>query len=56
MSCGGCESSVETVVGKLDGVERVGADNESGTVAVDGEYDEASVRNAIEGAGFTVSA
>lgn len=56
MSCGGCESSVENVVGDLDGVEGVAADNESGTVTVDGDYDEEAVRQAIEGAGFTVSA
>lgn len=56
MSCGGCEQSVENVVGDLDGVETVAADNEAGTVEVDGEYDESSVRAAIEGAGFTVSA
>lgn len=56
MSCGGCESNVETAVGALDGVDSVTADNESGTVAVDGSFDEASVRTAIEDAGYTVTA
>lgn len=56
MSCGGCEENVESAVGDLDGVESVEADNVAGTVEVAGDADPAAVRDAIEEAGYTVSA
>ncbi|MGM0604907.1 MAG: heavy-metal-associated domain-containing protein [Halobacteriota archaeon] len=54
MSCTGCESNVEDAVSALEGVSKVDADNEAGTVTVDGSFRESSVREAIETAGYTV--
>lgn len=54
MSCGGCEQSVETAVSEVSGVRDVTADAESGTVTVDGDADEESLREAVSDAGFDV--
>ena len=56
MACGGCEENVETEVSELDGVEAVDADNETGRVAIEGDADDDELREAVERAGFTVSA
>jgi copper chaperone len=56
MSCGGCEDNVESEVSALDGVESVDADNETGRVAIEGDADDNELREAVERAGFTVSA
>lgn len=57
MSCGGCVSAVRTVLGRLDGMGHTEVDVGSAVV----EYDDAKVdvgamRQAIERAGFTVTA
>jgi copper chaperone len=57
MSCNGCERNVETALQNLDGVRRVDADHEAGTVDVvlgDGVSDD--VNATIEGAGYDVVA
>ena len=41
MSCSGCEQRIDAVLGRLDGVGRVAADQWSGTVSV--EHDPAVV-------------
>lgn len=50
MTCGGCASSVKKAL------ERVGltaeVDHEKGLARVTGEVDEATVRKAVEAAGF----
>lgn len=57
MSCTGCESSVEDAVGDIDGVTRVEADHEAGTVEVDADegVSEADVAAAVENAGYEVA-
>ncbi|TNE85757.1 MAG: heavy-metal-associated domain-containing protein [Deltaproteobacteria bacterium] len=52
MTCGGCQRSVERVVGKLDGVLAVRVDLATGKVEVDGNTDGQTVIAAIEKAGF----
>ena len=56
MACGGCEQNVEDALADLDGVSRVAADHEDGTVevAVDGVSDD-DVQAAIEAAGYDVA-
>lgn len=56
MSCGGCEQNVEDAVGALEGVDRVTADNEADAVTIEGDFDEAAARTAIEDAGYSVDA
>lgn len=57
MSCNHCKASVEDTMSKLDGVENVNVDLESGKV----EYTETSpvelekIRKAIEKIGFEVA-
>ncbi|MFD1642184.1 heavy-metal-associated domain-containing protein [Halohasta litorea] len=55
MSCTGCESNVESAVSELPGCTGVEADHEAGTVTVDGEVDEAALREAIEDSGYELS-
>ena len=55
MSCTGCESNVEAAVSELSGVQGVDADHEAGTVTVDGDVDEAALREAIEDSGYELS-
>jgi copper chaperone CopZ len=57
MDCTGCESNIRFALSTLAGVERVEADHRAKTV--EGEFDpermdEAEVRGAIEGIGYTV--
>lgn len=56
MSCGSCASSVSAAVGQVAGVTEVRVDLVSGAVGVvsDGPVDEASVRSAVEFAGYAV--
>ena len=59
MSCGHCKGAIEGELNKLSGVEHSDANPDNGTVEV--AYDEGSVgpeqlREAIEGAGYTVAA
>ncbi|MFW6320568.1 MAG: heavy-metal-associated domain-containing protein [Halohasta sp.] len=56
MSCTGCESTVETAVSELSGVQGVDADHEAGTVTVEGDVDEGAVAQAIEDSGYEVEA
>ena len=55
MSCTGCESNVESAVSELPGCTGVEADHEAGTVTVDGNVDEAALREAIEDSGYELS-
>ena len=54
MTCGGCQRSVERVVGKVEGVKQVDVDLATGAVVVHGQASSASVQAAIRGAGFEV--
>lgn len=57
MSCAGCEETLTSALQRVDGVHRVDADHEAGTVAVaaaDGT--ENAVREAIHEAGYDVPA
>ena len=58
MSCGGCEQNVEDVLSNLAGVTSVAADHEADTVELTTEdgVDEAAIQEAIESAGYSVSA
>lgn len=56
MACGGCETNVEEAVGALEGADSVEADNETGTVEIEGDVDDDAVRTAIEDAGYSVTA
>lgn len=56
MDCGGCEESIKKSVSRLEGVQSVSADHDSGRVQVafTGEPGEQAIRAAIEDAGFEV--
>lgn len=58
MSCNGCEQNVESALQSIEGVSRVEADHESGTVEVVLENDVADedIDAAIEQAGYDVAA
>ncbi len=56
MNCGGCESTVESAVNDLEGVESVTADNETDSVVIEGDVETAAVVEAIEDAGFDATA
>ena len=46
INCGGCERTVRTLLGDVDGVEQIDADHRTNTVAV--RYDEArSSRDSV---------
>ena len=55
MSCEGCENSIQSALGALDGVSAVDASHEAKTVKVDydaGATDEAALKDVIEDIGF----
>ncbi|MFB6305084.1 MAG: heavy-metal-associated domain-containing protein [Haloferacaceae archaeon] len=56
MACDGCERTVERALGGLGGVVRVDASHEDGTVevVVEDRVDDATLRAAVEGAGYDV--
>lgn len=54
MSCGGCSGSVNTVVGKIEGVDSVVADHDANSVTIEGNPDMEVVKAAITKAGFEV--
>lgn len=56
MSCSGCENAVTNAVERVEGVQRVEADADSGRVEVTGEtgYEE-EIRQAVHDAGFDVT-
>ncbi|MFD1542814.1 heavy-metal-associated domain-containing protein [Nonomuraea guangzhouensis] len=56
MTCGGCAGKVKTEISKVDGVTGVEVDLTSGTVTVAGTAEEALVRDAVEEAGYELTA
>jgi copper chaperone len=59
MTCGGCVKSIENALNEQAGVQKVAADLDAGTVAVDFDANliqQASIEQAIEKAGFDVAA
>ncbi|MEU4576556.1 heavy-metal-associated domain-containing protein [Nonomuraea sp. ATR24] len=58
MTCGGCAGTVKTELGKISGVTAVDIELATGRVTVtgDGPVDEALVRDAVEGAGYELTA
>ena len=57
MSCTGCEERVTNAAKQVEGVQRVDANHETGTVEITTEEDtEKSVRQAIHDAGYDVPA
>ncbi|MBV1938847.1 heavy metal-associated domain-containing protein [Streptomyces sp. BV286] len=57
MTCGRCADTLESRIGKVVGVDRVGIDVGSGSVTVTGEaFDGSKVCAAIADAGFEVEA
>ncbi len=58
MHCGGCESRIERVLARLDGVSRVEADHSAERVEVaydEAEVDEQTIRTRITEIGFEVA-
>lgn len=57
MSCNGCEQTVESALAKIEGVNRVDANNEAETVEVvaDDDVTDEDITAAIEQAGFDVA-
>lgn len=57
MSCTGCEERVTNAVKRVEGVQRVNADHETGTVEITANEDtKDAVRTSIHDAGYDVSA
>ncbi len=56
MTCGHCELSVREEVEELAGVQSAQADRMSGRLIVRGDVDDASVRAAVEAAGYHLAA
>jgi len=56
MSCGGCVSSVKTVLGKIPGINsvEVSLDNGQAVIQHDEPLNEETINQEIEGAGFVV--
>jgi copper chaperone len=54
VSCEHCRSAIEGEVGRLAFVEAVAVDLDAKVVTVTGEVDDASVRAAIDAAGYDV--
>jgi copper chaperone len=54
MTCGHCAQTVTKAVEAVPAVERAVVDLKAGEVAVEGNADEATVRRAIEDAGYDV--
>ena len=59
MTCGGCVKSIENALFEQAGIQKVAADLDAGTVAVDFDANViqvAAIEQAIEKAGFDVAA
>ena len=58
MSCNGCEQNVQNALEALDGVRRVEASHEGGTVEVvaDDDVSDEDISNAVRDAGYEVVA
>ena len=52
MTCGGCVKSVTNAVSAALPNAKIDVSLEAGTVRVEGDHDEAAVRQAVEDAGF----
>ena len=58
MTCGGCENAVKRAVRQLEGVEDVSASHAANQVGVtfdEGKVTPATIRERIEGLGYTVT-
>jgi copper chaperone len=57
MTCGHCVQSVQTEIGKIDGVTGVDVDLASGRVVVEGSapIDEADIAAAVDEAGYEIA-
>jgi copper ion binding protein len=56
MTCGHCVNAVTEEVGKVDGVDAVAVDLESGHVIVTGDsYTDEQIRTAVDEAGYTLA-
>ncbi len=56
MTCGHCELSVREEVEELAGVESAQADRTTGRLTVQGDIEDAAVREAVEAAGYKLAA
>ena len=54
MSCGHCKAMVEKNLSKLPGVESVTVDLASGETVIQGNADQAAIREVIEDLGFSI--
>ena len=54
MSCGHCKAMVEKNLSKLPGVESVTVDLASGDTVIQGNADQAAIREVIEDLGFSM--
>ena len=55
MTCDGCKSAVERVVQRVPGVVKATVELASGRLVVEGTPDPATIRTAIEKAGYGVA-
>ena len=55
ISCGHCKQAIETEVGGVQGVTSVDVDIDARTVTVAGEASDATIRAAIDEAGYEVA-
>lgn len=55
ISCDHCVAAITDAVTPIDGVDRVSVVVESKSVTVDGSFDDAAVRAAIDDAGYDVA-
>ena len=56
MECGGCENRVETAIKKLEGIETVSADHESGDVVITSkdEINKDAILEVIDNLGYEI--
>ena len=55
ISCDNCTNAIEASVGQVPGVTLVDANVEAKTVVVDGDASDASIRAAIDEAGYDIA-
>ncbi|HEU5085504.1 MAG TPA: cation transporter [Acidimicrobiales bacterium] len=55
ISCGHCVQAITGAVSPLDGVESVDVSIDDKTVTVEGQFDDAAVREAIDEAGYDIA-
>ena len=55
ISCGHCVQAITGAVSPLDGVESVDVSIDDKTVTVEGTFDDAAVREAIDDAGYDIA-